>query len=190
MRENVNDLSVALLGESIPEQQRSGKVSERKVRLSPPSRLVYRGPPDSGPQELGWVIGLMKRLFIGKEITTNACEGTFGNMGTLIRSGKSILLQRALTKAMLKAGSAGETASWFNANYPMADMGRRGVRGNRRKLIVGKSYRIVYRDRLTVKTERTIDIISRKRKHVVAYCHLRNEVRTFRRGRIESITPV
>ncbi len=190
IRESVNELSVALLGEGIPEQQRSTRTGERKIRLSPPSRLIYRGPPDQGPQELAWVIGLMKRLFTGKEITTNACEGTFGNMGTLIRSGKSILLQRALTKAMLKAGSPGETASWFNANYPMADMGRRGARGNRRKLAAGKSYRIVYRDRSTVKTERTIDIISRKRKYVVAYCHLRNEVRTFKRGRIESITTV
>ena len=101
-------------------------------------------------------------------------------MGTLIRSGRSILLERALTKTMLKTGSADETTSWFNANYPMADMGRRGTRGNRRKLIAGKIYKITYRDRSTVKTERVINIIVRKRKYVVAHCQLRNDVRAFR----------
>ena len=190
IRDRINELSVALLGEAMQEHQAGGKAKERSVRLSPPPKLLYRGPPEKGPREAAWITGLLQAMFSGKEITTNACEGTFGNMGTLIRSGKSILLQRALTKAMLRAGNVGETASWFNKNYPMPDMGRRGARGNRRKLIVGKSYRTVYQDRSTVKTERTIDIIGRKRKYVVAYCHLRNAERTFRRSRIVSITPV
>ena len=64
-------------------------------------------------------------------------------MLAVIRSGSSILLEKALTKTMLKAGKGNEMASWFNSNYPMADMGRRGNRGNMRKLIAGKSHKII-----------------------------------------------
>ena len=91
---------------------------------------------------------------------------------------------------MLHSGSPEETVAWFNENYPMNDMGRRAVRGHRRKLIVGKSYKITYQDRSTVKTERTIDVKERNRKYIIAYCHLRNAVRTFKRSRIKSIEPV
>jgi predicted DNA-binding transcriptional regulator YafY len=41
-----------------------------------------------------------------------------------------------------------------------------------------------------VKTGRTVDVIERKRKYITAYCHLRNAVRTFKRGRIKEIVPV
>ena len=111
-------------------------------------------------------------------------------MGTLIRSGRSILLERALTRNMLHSGSTAETVSWFNENYPMNDMGRRAERNHRKKLIVGRSYNITYRDRSTVKTERMIDVKERKRKYITAYCHLRNAVRTFKRSRIKSIEPI
>ena len=65
------------------------------------------------------MVVLLSKIFNGREITTNACEGTFGNMGTLIRSGRSIVLERALTKNMLAAGDMGETVRWFNGSYPM-----------------------------------------------------------------------
>ncbi len=72
----------------------------------------------------------------------------------------------------------------------MNDMGRRAVKGQGRKLFFGKSYKIIYRDRTTVKTERTIDIKERNRKYIVAHCHLRNAVRAFKRSRIKDIEPV
>ena len=190
LKEQVSDLSLALLGEPVKDSPGSKKASERSVRISDPARLIYKGPADNGPSEMKWITRLLWKMFSGKEITTNACEGTFGNMGTLIRSGRSILLERALTKNMLQSGSATETVAWFNENYPMNDMGRRAVRGHRRKLIVGKSYKITYQDRSTVKTERTIDVKERNRKYIIAYCHLRNAVRTFKRSRIKSIEPV
>ena len=108
-------------------------------------------------------------MFSGREITTNACEGTFGNMGTLIRSGRSIVLERALTKNMLASGNTEDTARWFNNSYPMNDKGKRVECGNRVRVIVGRSYRITYLDHDTVKTERTIDVIERKRKYITAY---------------------
>ena len=190
LKEHVNDLSMALLGEEIRDNPGSKKASERSVRISNPSKLVYKGPADNGPPELKWITDLLYNRFSGKEIITNACEGTFGSMGTLIRSGRSILLERALTKNMLHSGSAEETISWFNESYPMNDMGRRATRDHRRKLIVDKGYKITYQDRSTVKTERIIDIKERRRKYIVAYCHLRNALRTFKKSRIKSIEPV
>ena len=50
------------------------------------------------------MVGFLSRIFSGREITTNACECTFWNRGTLIRSGRSIVLERALTKNMLASG--------------------------------------------------------------------------------------
>ncbi len=104
-------------------------------------------------------------------------------------SGRSIVLKRALTKNMLSSGWIEETARWFNGSYPMSEMGRRAERGNRVRVIVGRSYRITYLDHDTVKTERVIDLMERKRKYITAYCHLRNAVRTFMRSRIKEIVP-
>jgi hypothetical protein len=189
MHDRVNRLSIVLLGEPLANRP-SKKVAERTVRISSPARLVYRGPENGSTQEGTWIIGLLAQIFKGKEITTNACEGTFGNMGTLIRSGRSILLERALTKNMLASNDIEETAEWFNSAYPMSDMGRRGKRGHRTKIIVGRSYKITYSDYNTVKTERVIDVVERRRKYITAFCHLRNEIRTFKRSRIKSIVQV
>ncbi len=127
LKEQVNDLSLALLGEPIKDNPGSKKASERNVRISDPARLIYKGSPDNGPQEMRWITDPLQKMFSGKEITTNTCEGTFGNMGTLIRSGRSIVLERALTKNMFQSRSPEETVAWFNENYPMDDMGRRAV---------------------------------------------------------------
>ncbi|MCL5782387.1 MAG: hypothetical protein M1476_00535 [Candidatus Thermoplasmatota archaeon] len=137
-----------------------------------------------------WMTGFSYNMISGKEITANAREGTSGNMGTLIRSGRSILSERALTKNTLHSGSAEQTISRFNGNYPMNYMDRRAKRNHRRKVIVGRSYKIAYRDRSTVKTERIIDVRERKGKYITAYCHLRKAARTFKRSRIKGIEPV
>ena len=188
MHDRINGLSIALLGEPLKEQK-AKRMSERNVNIRSPSRLVYRGPQDRGPPEARWMVGFLSSIFSGREITTNACEGTFGNMGTLIRSGRSIVLERALTKNMLASGDIEDSARWFNNSYPMNDMGRRARRGTRVRVIVGRSYRITYLDHDTVKTERTIDVVERKRKYITAYCHLRNAMRTFKRSRIKEIVP-
>ncbi|MHB1440455.1 MAG: WYL domain-containing protein [Cuniculiplasma sp.] len=100
------------------------------------------------------------------------------------------MLESALTKNMLNSGTPKETVAWFNENYLMNDMEGRAVRNHRTKLIIGKSYKITYHDRSTVKTERTIKIMERKRKYIIAHCHLRNAVRTVKRSRIKSIKSV
>ena len=86
--------------------------------------------------------------------------------------------------------STGDTSEMFNENYPMNYMGRMAKRNHRRKVIVGRSYKIAYRDRSTVKTERIIDVRERKGKYITAYCHLRKAARTFKRSRIKGIEPV
>ncbi|MHB1637029.1 MAG: WYL domain-containing protein [Thermoplasmataceae archaeon] len=49
---------------------------------------------------------------------------------------------------------------------------------------------MTYHNRSTMKTERIIDIIERKMKFVVAHCHSRNAIRTFKRCRIKNIISV
>ena len=70
---------------------------------------------------------------------------------------------------MLQFGSATDTVAWFNEYYSMNEMGGRAVRGHGRKLFFGKSYKIIYRDRTTVKTERTSDIKERNGKYIFAH---------------------
>ena len=67
LRDRVDELSMELLGETVPEPppRRNANTGERNIRLSPPPRLMYRGPPDQGPQELAWISGLMETLFSG-----------------------------------------------------------------------------------------------------------------------------
>lgn len=72
----------------------------------------------------------------------------------------------------------------------MSDMGRRADSGNRTRITMGRSYRIVYLDHNTVKTERVIDVLERRRKYITAYCHLRKGIWTFKRSRIKSIAQV
>jgi hypothetical protein len=49
----------------------------------------------------------------------------------------------------------------------MNEMGRREERNDRRKIIVSKSYKIIYLDRSTVKTEKIIDVREEKINHRV-----------------------
>ena len=118
MHERINRLSITLLGGPLKELK-GKRMSERSVIIRSPSKLIYKGLADRGSQEDQLMVVLLSKIFNGREITTNDCEGTFGNMGTLIRSGRSIVLERALTKNMLAAGDMGETVRWFNWSYPM-----------------------------------------------------------------------
>ena len=104
-----------------------------------------------------------------------------------IRQGRSIYLERAVTKVFLQKQDVETTADWFVENYPISDMGKRGTRIH---LKTGRRYRMTYVNRRKEKSERIIDLIERKRKFITAFCHLRGEILTFRRSRIKSITPI
>ena len=144
-------------------------------------RTLLKGTPNNGSEEMKWMTDLLCSKFAGREGTSNACDETFRNMGTLIRSGLSILIERALIKNMLHSGSAEETISWFDGNYPKRDMRRGTERNHRRELVLGKKYKIIYQDRSTVKTDMTIEFRERKRRYFVEFCHLRNALRAFKR---------
>ena len=105
-------------------------------------------------------------------------------------SKSSIYLQRAVTKVHLQKQDIGETVNWLVNNYPLQSIGKRGARGDRKRIEIGGQYLITYVDRQKKKTERVIDVIDRKKKRIIAYCHMRQDVRTFKRVRIKSIIPI
>lgn len=199
LKEDVNSLSERLLKEPLPSKRKkknmdkNTEIKEREViRFLVKPKLVYRGKIDDPlvPDKAHWILGLLKKIFKGKEITTNPCEGRFGVIGMTIRQGRSIYLERAVTKVFLQKQDVGTTAGWLVGNYPISDMGKRGMRGTRTHLKAGRRYRVTYVNRRKEKSERIIDLIERKRKFIKAFCHLRGEILTFRRSRIKSITPI
>lgn len=200
MEVDVERLSEAILKEPLPSRGkgsgdpggRNQSEGEGLVRFLTRPRLVYRGRMDGEqvPEAARWVVGLLMEVFEGKEITTNSCEGKFGVMGMSMRRGRSIYIERAMTRVHLERQCVGETGRWLVESYPIRDMGRRGKRGSRVRFGIGGRYEITYVGRLGKWTERVIDVLKRKRKVIVAYCHLREDERTFKRSRIKQIIPV
>ncbi|KXA96077.1 hypothetical protein AKJ39_05105, partial [candidate division MSBL1 archaeon SCGC-AAA259J03] len=117
----VNSLSEKILKEPLPSKSNEEKGSDKKdasepqkednVKISTKPELLYRGPMDdpSVPEEALWILGLLEAIFNGKEITTNLCEGKFGSMGMTLRSGRSMYLERALTRVHLRNQDVGTT---------------------------------------------------------------------------------
>ena len=199
LQDDVNHLSMQLLKDPLPQKtikKDHDETHEKKekgwVRFLVKPKLIFRGKMDdpSVPCEAQWILGLLKKIFEGKEITTNPCEGRFGVIGMSIRQGRSIYLERAVTKVFLQNQDVGTTSDWLVVNYPISDMGKRGKRGTRMHLKAGRRYMMTYVNRRKEKSERMIDIIERKRKFITAFCHLKGEILTFRRSRIKNITPI
>ncbi|MCW1306098.1 MAG: hypothetical protein OH335_04965 [Candidatus Parvarchaeota archaeon] len=123
------------------------RIREGNVKLNDPARLIYRRFPDYGLTEMQWVVNFLEKIFRGIEITTNYYKGTFGNMDKLIRSGESILLEKALTKNILHSGTVQNTTSLFNENYTMKEMSKMAMRNHRIEIIAGRRHKIIYQDR-------------------------------------------
>jgi len=198
MKEDVNRLSERLLNETLVSKTRKKISSEQKktesglVKFFARPRLIYRGKMDdhSVPPEAQWILGLLKEIFNGKEITNNPCEGRFGVIGMQTRLGRSIYLDRAITKVFLQKQEVGTTINWLVEKYPISDMGKRGERRSRVHLKVGKRYTMTYANYRKEKSVRTVDIVEKKRKYFTAFCHLRGEELTFRRSRVKSIMAI
>ena len=199
LKDDVNSLSERLLKEPLPSKKKNqvtDEAHEKKekgwVRFLARPKRVYRGRMNDPlvPDEARWILGLLQKIFEGKEITTNPCEGRFGVIGMTVRQGRSIYLERAITKVFLQKQKVGATMDWLVESYPIFDMGKRGERGTRKHLKVGGRYMMTYVNRRKEKSERMIDIIERKRNFITAYCHLRGVVLSFRRSRIKNITQI
>lgn len=200
LESDVNQLSERLLMKPLKDKNQKTRVNKNqmqndektKIKLHYRPRLIYKGKVDNNslPEPARWILDLLKKVFDGKEITTNACEGRFGSFGLEIRRGRSIYLSRAATQVILRRGSLSNTLEYIITNYPISELGKRGIRGERKQLRVGRLYKITYATREGNKTDRTIEVINRIGKYIIAYCHLRNEIRTFKRSRIKSIIPI
>lgn len=198
LKEDVNRLSEALLKEPLSSKDKGAKQKEAEkpqikeeslVKFLTKPKLIYRGRMNGPlvPEQALWILALLKLIFDGKEITTNPCEGRFGVIGMMLRQGRSIYLERAVTKVHLQKQDIKTTIMWLVEQYPIKDIGKRGMRGDRKRLEIGGRYLITYVNRRGEKTERVIDVLDRKKKYIIAYCHTRQETLTFKRCRIKSI---
>lgn len=196
LKNEVNGLALDLLREKLDtectkrnDMHKEKKKQNKRVKIYPNAKLVYRGQINHAfvPEPAQWVMNLLRKIFIGKEITTNACEGTFGNMGVQLSLGRSISIDRALTKTIFEKQKSSTTLSWLITNYPIRDMGKRGTRGSQKKLQIGGRYKIIYRNKWCVESKRIIDVINRKKKWIIAFCHSSKAMRTFRRDKIKNI---
>ena len=58
----MNYLSLALLEKEVKDNPRIKRISERNLRISEPASLVYKGPPDQGPDEMQRIRDLLRKI--------------------------------------------------------------------------------------------------------------------------------
>ena len=147
-------------------------------------KLIYYGPASHTPHHAKQVLDLLSMIFCGKNITSNAVEGRIGIVVRVVRgcrgNGKILLKIKFLKQPVADAFAFLSDSMVFG----------RGRRWGGPRFRIGGRYRIVYRDRRGVVSEREVTITGLGKRHVVGFCHLRGSVRTFRRNRILSVTPV
>jgi hypothetical protein len=155
---------------------------------------VYRGELENHtlPPEGKWIIELLRKVFQGKEITTNPCEARFGNIGMIYRAGRSITHERAITKLTFYRKPFDEVLTSLIQEYPIGNIGKRGKRNSqsRIRIIPGEMYKMVYVNKSGETTERTIEVKETTKKEITAYCYKKREIRTFRRARIKKIVKI
>jgi len=197
LKAEVNLMSERLLKESLPEKKKrtgqndsSKKKKKSWVKFFANPELIYRGKLEGAnvPESGQWILALLRELFSGKEITNNMCEGRFGVIGRKLRQGRSIYMDRAVTKVHLQAQGVLGNLEWLIENYPLQDLGKRGQRRTRTHLLVGGRYQITYVNRHKERSERVVDVRGRKKRGIIAYCHTKKMDLTFNRRRMESIT--
>lgn len=139
--------------------------------------------------QINYVLGIMRREFEGKHITTNPVEGTHSHFLPLLRTHRSekgtqrlinVILHLRFSLHALEHALHIET---FKASI---------IKRNRHIGIeTGKQYWIRYRDHSNRVTIRRINVLRFDgMKRIEAYCYLRNDLRTFRRDRIIRVFPV
>jgi hypothetical protein len=132
---------------------------------------------------VGDVLDTLKKEFAGKHITSNPVEGVHSIFQPYLHmhrtlKGNSRLMELILH--ILYSGRSLEEILPFEA-YLSAEISR--VSGER--MLSGRRYLMRYSDKYRNSTERLVDVIETEKGYIWAFCHLRNEVRKFKKSRIE-----
>jgi len=149
--------------------------SRRKVKL------IYRGPLSGAPEHAKNIMSLLRKVFGRKHVSSNKAEGL---IGIYIHSARSC---RGSGKILLKLEfQRKHVADAFEYLSSRLRFGR-GPRGNGPRLHVGREYLIRYRDLRGKISEKRIRVLAIQKRHIVAYCYLREDVRKFRKKGILSV---
>jgi len=163
--------------------QRKRKKRVEKLYMGELSDVAEKYP------QIDHVLGIMRKEFEGKHITTNPVEGTNSHFLPLLRTHRSEKGTQRLINVILHL-----RFSLHALEHALhIDMFKTSIikRNQYIGIEIGKPYWIKYRDNSNRVTTRRIHILSFDgKKRIDAYCYLRNESRTFRRDRIIKAIPM
>lgn len=197
----VEELGKALLGSwSMSEKAKKRKSGKRRTRDSGlRAVLVYRGPLQGWEeaslsreekQALGWILGLLREVFEGREITNNICEADFSATEVGVRKRRSMFVSRAISLVYLRRKGIEAAARIIASHFPMDLMGLEAPHRGRVHLRGGGTYFIVYRNRFREVSFRTVTVLGRVKGMIAAFCHLKQERKYFIRPRILHAEPI
>ena len=131
---------------------------------------------------VGDVFEILRKEFAGKHITSNPVEGVHSIFQPYLHmhrtlKGNSRLMELILH--ILYSGRSLEEILPFEA-FLSAEISR--VSGER--MLPGRHYFMSYSDKYGNSTERLVEVIEADKGYIWAFCHLRNEVKTFKKSRI------
>ncbi|MEM3586664.1 MAG: hypothetical protein QXO71_05005, partial [Candidatus Jordarchaeaceae archaeon] len=201
LKGEIEELGKTLLGSfSLKKETRREGGGGRKPR-NPRSKavLIYRGSlqewdeaslSGEARRALSWILGLLKAVFGGEEITNNVCENLFSVVGMGVRKRRSMFLSRALGFEALRRMGLEATVRMIASYFPMDLLGVEAVHRGRVQLGLGRLYFVIYRDGLGEVSFRTVTLLGRVKGVIVIFCHLRQEIRHFIRSRILYAEPL
>ena len=147
-------------------------------------KLIYYGPLSGAPEHAKNIIGLLKKVFDGKYITSNKAESL---IGVYVHGARSCRGEgKILLKLRFQRVHIAEVLKFISSQLKFG----RGPRGDTPRFHVGREYIIEYQDRYGERTTRRIKVLSIKKRHIIAYCYLRNAKRTFRRKGVLGVIPL
>jgi len=168
----------------VRERRVRGRKRRRRVRRKDRVRraeLVYSGPLSGAPAHAREVMGLLGKVFKGRHISNNKAEGSIGIYIHDVRSCRGH--GKVLLKLKFRRAHIAYAFEYLASNLRLG----RGPRGDGVRFFAGGEYIIRYRSLNGVETVRRIRVLEVGKRHIVAYCYLRGDIRRFRRDRILSV---
>ena len=136
-------------------------------------KLIYRGPLSGAPEHAKDIIGLLRKVFGRKHVSSNKAEGL---IGIYIHSARSCRGNgKILLKLEFQRKHVADAFEYLSSHLKFG----RGPRGNGPRFHVGREYLIEYRDIRGKISERRIRVLAIQKRHIVTYYYLRGGIRKF-----------